>query len=100
MADAAETIRSLDKRIDANRRVLQNRAGLLACRSLEDVQAAWNAHPELYAVECDLFRQRGQAQLQRDMLQAERARRDAHRAVRTLPKCKACGGSGLAKAVA
>lgn len=62
---AAEKIAQIDKLIDANRAAV-----LLRIRCRPETSADWqrvrDAHPDFHARDCELYRQRGLAQVERD----------------------------------
>ena len=81
----------IDRQIDANRRELKARETFDRFSS-EGWQAAWDKHPDLHARECDLFRQRGEAQIEQARIEAERVVRTPRRPREK--KCPTCRGSG------
>ena len=98
----AQAIQALDKLIDANRDALIKAFG----REPEGAagwQEAWDAHPALHARDCELFRQRGVAQVERDHGAAKEAAREQRaarmkaarerKAARAKPvqQCPTCG---------
>jgi hypothetical protein len=101
-AHPALIIRRLDRKIDANRRELRRRAGLVWPYTYIDAGHAWERFPELHRRERNLFWLRGEFQIHRNRQDYERevrASRAAARSVkRKLKPCKACGGTGVAQA--
>lgn len=72
----ARTISEIDRDIDANRVAFQDRViGVRAVfRSAAWWQAAWDAHPDLWNRDKELFRERGIAQHLRDIKTIDDAR--------------------------
>lgn len=98
-ASPRKIIASIDEQINANRAEL-----LARCTrkpgTWQTWGYAWARHPDLHQREQDLFRQRGEAQVERDRLDSKaaiRAERSAARQYRQ-KKCPTCRGSGFARA--
>lgn len=94
----AELIRRLDRKIEAARRELRRREKIDPMSYISWGEA-WDKHRELKRRHCNLFWLRGEFQVQHNILEEQRARREARTARVKKPKpCKTCGGSGFAKA--
>ena len=87
------TIPEIDRAINANRKQLRNleRIDLLSAASWQD---AWDRHPDLRAIDNELFRQRGNAQRERDEKAFKLAMRPRRHA--RPKKCPTCGHHTLA----
>src|SRR5262245_7741878 len=88
MASAAAQISKVDQQIDAIHAELNRREKIKAL-SAGSWQQAWDRHPDLRSAEQELFRLRGQLQIERDEAAAKMAR--AQKSVVRLRKCPTCG---------
>ena len=86
-----QRIAQLDRQVDANRRALLARESFDQ-QSWRAWGYAWRKHPDLQVLDRELFRQRGEAQVARDLTEEQRLR-SAGPASRT-KKCPACRGTG------
>lgn len=84
-----QKIAQIDKAIDAVLREARNRAERRPINA-GDWQDVWDENPDLNAQHSDLYRQRGIAQRERDMLETTHRIRVARRPLRK-KKCPACG---------
>jgi hypothetical protein len=99
---ARAAISTLDKQINANRAELLSRCDRKP-RNWRSWGHAWGRHPDLAARDHELFRQRGEAQLIRDSLEARaaaaRAAAETRRHLARKPsKCPTCGTLTFARA--
>jgi len=91
----ARSISQIDKDIFANRRTLMRRQSVPNQFSSADWQRAWDAEPALKAEDDALWRERGEAQLERDRkaheaaMKAVRASRVPASKPRRCPSCNA-----------
>jgi len=89
-AEANSEISRIDDAIDENRAELIRRIGKKPGPRAEAWQAAWSAHPELEAVERELFCERGAMQVVRAQLSVPaRSRRQAQ--TKRRKQCPTCG---------
>lgn len=92
-------ISQIDRQIDAVRKDLLSKATVNQLSS-HSWQAAWDQFPELRRRERDLYRQRGEAQLERDIADSRAAAKAARSARLRTRKCPTCGVSSFAKVAA
>lgn len=91
-------ISQVDRHIDENRHQLQ-RAEKISPFSAASWQKAWDKHPDLYARESAMFKQRGELQDLRDRVDA-RAQRRTRAAKTKFEACPTCGHHTVLKVAA